>query len=126
MADPQGEEEVRASVYTWLTQVLMPSRFPELPLSEARNLEEVQTMLAERVKEWTQGWKEEGFQEGRQEGRQEGAQALQDLLLSDMEERFGPVSETTRRRVEEIQGLQELKTLIKRVRSVGSLADLGF
>ncbi len=73
-AGPEMDEGLRASVYTWLTRVLMPSRFPGLDVAEAESLEEVQAMLAERVMEWTREWKEEGRQEGREEGREEGRQ----------------------------------------------------
>jgi Putative transposase, YhgA-like len=118
LANQQVEEEVRASVHTWLIQVLMPARFPDLPLSEAQSLEEVRTMLADRVMEWTREWE--------QKGREEGIHAFQDFLLSEMEERFGPVPETIRLRVEETQDFQELKRFGKRLRAAGSLADLGF
>jgi flagellar biosynthesis/type III secretory pathway protein FliH len=131
-------EELRRSVHTWLTQVLLPGRFPELPLAEARSLEEVDTMLAERVKEWTREWKREGLQEGlqkglekglrkgRREGRAEGrAEGLQKLLLSQMEERFGPVPKTIRRRVEGIQDFEELMRLGKQLLAAASLDDLG-
>jgi predicted transposase YdaD len=50
-------------------------------------LEEVETMLAERVTEWTQKWKMEGRKEGRMEGRMEGQAALLARLLA---KRFGP------------------------------------
>lgn len=86
-------------------------------------------MLAERVKQWTREWKEEGRQEGlrmgREEGREEGIRAFQDFLLSEMVERFGSVPEATRRRVEEIQDLDRLKKLGKRLLSATSPADLG-
>ncbi len=36
-------------------------------LTELNDLNEVNTMLAERVKQWTKEWKQEGLQEGRQE-----------------------------------------------------------
>jgi flagellar biosynthesis/type III secretory pathway protein FliH len=148
-ADPGIDPGLRASVYTWLTQVLLPGRFPEQSLAEAWSLEEVQTMLAERVKEWTRGWKEEGRQEGlekglqkglqkglekglekglqkgRQEGRQEGARAFQDFLLSEMAERFGSIPHILRRRVKGIQDLEELKKLGKRLLAATSLDDLG-
>jgi hypothetical protein len=116
-ADPDLDPSLRASVYTWLKQVLLPGRFPEWSPAEAGSLEEVQTMLAERVKEWTQEWKEEG--------RQEGARAFQDFLLSEMVERFGPIPPAIRRRVKRMQDLGELKKLGKRVRVATSLDDLG-
>jgi hypothetical protein len=140
-ADPQLDERLRKSVHTWLTQVLLPARFPGLSLPEAQSLKEVHTMLAEHVIEWTQEWKEEGLQEGRREGLQQGLQqgllqgrtegiqkgvrAFQDFLLSEMSERFGPVPETIRRRVEEAQDYEELKKLGKRLLAAASLDDLG-
>jgi flagellar biosynthesis/type III secretory pathway protein FliH len=35
-------------------------------------LKEIESMLAERVVEWTKTWKEQGIEEGRKEGREEG------------------------------------------------------
>jgi predicted transposase YdaD len=142
-ADLPLDEGLRASVYTWLTQVLLPSKFPGLPLPEVGSLEEVQTMLAERVKEWTREWKKEGLQEGLQKGLQKGLrkglqkgrreglekgrrEGLQDFLLSEMAERFGPVPETIRRRVEAIQDFEELRKFGKRLLAADSINDLGF
>ena len=128
-SDPQLDESFRRSVYTWLTQVLMPAKFPGLSLSEARSLEEVDTMLAERVMKWTREWKEEGRQEGLQKGlqkgRREGAHALQDILLSEMAERFGPLPGEIRRRIKSIQDLDRLKDLVKRLMTASSPDDLG-
>lgn len=129
MANTQAEEDVRTSVYTWLTQVLMPLRFPNLPLSDVRSLEEVPTMLAERAREWTLEWKEEGRQEGLAEGRQEGrrevVKTFQDFLLSAIDERFGALPESVRLRIEAITDAEELKRLGKRLLAAGSLDDLG-
>ena len=127
-SDPHLEEGLRKSVYTWLTQVLVPARFPGLSLEEARSLEEVDTMLAERVMQWTRQWKEEGRQEGLQkgleQGREEGIRAFRDFLLSEMAERFGPVPEAIRRRVEEVEDLDKLKQFGKRLLAATSLNDL--
>ncbi len=116
--DDQMDEGFRRSVHTWLTQVLLPARFPGLQVPEARNLKEMHTiMLAERVVEWTQEWKEEGRQEGRQEG-------FHTLLLAQMEGRFGPLPEEIRQRVEEIQDAEELKALGLRLLSASSFSEL--
>ena len=86
-------------------------------------------MLAERVKQWSRELKEEGRQEGLQKGlqkgRREGIHAFQDVLLSEVAERFGPVSEETRRRIKSIQDLDKLKALVKRLVTASSLDDLG-
>jgi predicted transposase/invertase (TIGR01784 family) len=122
--NPQLDEDIRKSVRTWLTQVVLPTRFPELSLPE-----EVDTMLADKVKRWSRELKEEGRQEGRQEGLQEGLQkgvlAFQDFLLSEIAERFGPVPVAIRRRVKAVQDLDQLKALGKRLLAAGSLDDLG-
>ena len=43
---------------------------------DVRRSRQVETMLAERAREWTKQWWEGGLQEGRQEGRQEGEAAI--------------------------------------------------
>lgn len=113
VADEQMDEGFRRSVHTWLTQVMMPARFPGLQIPEASNLKEMHTMLAERVMEWTREWKEEGRQEG-----------IHLLLLAQIEERFGAIPEEVRRRVEEIHDTEELTALAKRLLSASSLSDL--
>jgi len=115
--------DVRQSYTTWLTRVLLPSRFPRASFPEIQDLQEIQTMgLAERVMEWTREWKEEGRQEGRQEGRLEG---LQDVVLTLLEQRFGEVSAKTRNYVLGIRDLEELNRIAKGILSAHSLRDLG-
>lgn len=122
IAGLEVDEELRKSVYVWMTQVLMPARFPGLQVPEAQSLEEIQTMLAERVLEWTREWKEEGRQEGRHEGIEQGAQ---EFLLSQIEARFGSVPVQIRQTVEEIHDAEELKRLGKKLFTASSLEDLG-
>lgn len=86
-------------------------------------------MLAERVVDWTQQWKQEGLEEGRreglQEGRQEGLESIRRVLLEDLENRFGPLPEEVRRRVEGIGSFTDLTRLSLRAGAAASLADLG-
>ena len=71
----------------WLQRVLLPARLPAVPIPEMQELVEVQSMLAERVIEWTQQWKEEGLREGRREGLQQGLQeGLQQGLLQGLQQ----------------------------------------
>jgi predicted transposase/invertase (TIGR01784 family) len=113
-AQEQMDEGLRKSVHTWLTQVLMPARFPGLTVPEAQNLEEMHAMLAERVMEWTREWKEEGRQEG-----------VQEFLLSQIEARFGTIPEEIRQRVEDIHDPEQLKKLGKILLNASSLDELG-
>src|SRR5690349_2550933 len=92
-----SDEGLRRSVEAWLKRVLLPTRFPGLQVPEVADLQEMQAMLAERAIAWTREWEEagrqkgleEGRQEGRQEGQQEGVQSLQQVVLSQLEQRFG-------------------------------------
>ena len=59
------DDSLRRAFIVWLNRVLLPARFPGVPIPAVHDLTEVQTMLAERVVEWTQQWKEAGLREGR-------------------------------------------------------------
>jgi len=65
---------IRRAFTVWINRVLLPVRLPGQDVPQVHDLLEVETMLAERVKEWTREWKEEGLQQGIQEGLQEGMQ----------------------------------------------------
>ncbi len=90
------QSDLRRAFVVWLRQVLLPRRMPEVKLPELENLQEVRTLLAERVKEWTQKWREEGHKEGREEGLKEGAAQL---LIRQLEQKFGSLDTSVRRRV---------------------------
>ena len=105
LVDWLGEEAqrpLRRSFAVWVKQVFLRHRLPGVSLPEVTELEEVQAMLSERVKEWTEEWKQQGIEAGRreglemglQEGRQEGFQEGQQMgeaqvLLRQFELRFG-------------------------------------
>jgi flagellar biosynthesis/type III secretory pathway protein FliH len=71
LGDKKYQSLNRAFV-VWIRRVLLNRMMPQEPIPEANDLEEVETMLAERVEEWTEKWKMEGLQKGRIEGRIEG------------------------------------------------------
>jgi hypothetical protein len=66
---------------------------PGVEFENLNELQEVKSMLAERVIEWTEQWKRQGLEQGLEQGRQEGEAAL---LLRLLERRFGPLSEGLR------------------------------
>jgi flagellar biosynthesis/type III secretory pathway protein FliH len=120
--------ELRRSFTTWLLKVLLPGRVPGTEVPEVADLQEVKSMLAERVVEWTHQWKqeglEEGLQKGRQEGRQEGLESARGVLLRELERRFGALPEKVRRRVDAIASIEELTEFSLRAGSAPSIADL--
>ncbi len=68
--------------------------------------------------------REEGKEKGREEGLQEGLRALRKVLLHLLDQRFGPLPEETRERVETISSLERLTRLSERVLTARSLAAL--
>lgn len=100
-----GQDSLRRAFTVWLKRVLLPGRMPGVDFDNLNELQEVKSMLAERVIEWTEEWEqqgmqkgfergiEKGIQQGRQEGRQEGEASL---LLRLMERRFGSVDAAIR------------------------------
>jgi predicted transposase YdaD len=83
-----------------LKKVLLPARLPGVELPELGDLNEVNTMLAERVMEWTRQWKAEGLQEGIEKGREEGRKSGETALLRKMLElKYGPIPEWVEDRI---------------------------
>jgi flagellar biosynthesis/type III secretory pathway protein FliH len=87
---------------------------------ELQDLQEVDAMLAERVREWAEEWKRQGLQEGIQEGLQQGEAAI---VLRLLERRFGALDETVRQRIQ----AADAETLLlwgERVLTAQVLADV--
>jgi len=104
-----GEEPLRRAFGQWLHEVLLPGRFPGVKIPEAASLEDAQTMLRQRVLEWTREWKEAGLQEGLEKGLQEGRvkgldqgrrEGRREVLLRLLEHKFGAIDPVSRRRIE--------------------------
>lgn len=124
-----AQAELRRSFTAWLRQVLLPARMPGVAIPELADLEEVRSMLAERVVEWTQEWKQEGFEKGLEKGlekgREEGLDQGRAALILELERRFGQLPEETQRRVQELGSFSQIVELSARVATASSLADLG-
>lgn len=73
LAAPQ-QLQLRRHFAVWLKRVLLPSRMRGINFGELNDLQEIDNMLAERVKDWTRDWREQGIEEGRRQGLQEGRQ----------------------------------------------------
>ena len=68
----QGDEELTQAFRAWVAEVLLPRRFRGTESGSLPRLEEVRTMLAEQVREWTEEWVEEGREQGREQGIAQG------------------------------------------------------
>ena len=68
----QKDEELTAAFTAWAAQVLLPRRMRGTTSAPLPSLEEVRTMLAETVQEWTEQWVEQGIERGLEQGRAQG------------------------------------------------------
>ncbi|MFC6299112.1 DUF4351 domain-containing protein [Pseudomonas sp. CCM 7893] len=86
LKDPKYDS-LRLAFSKWIRRI-MNTKLLSIgePIPDTLTLEEIDTMLAERVEQWTKDWKQQGLQEGRQEGLQEGQIKL---LTRQLEHRFG-------------------------------------
>lgn len=73
---------------------------------------------------WVQKEWEEGWMEGREQILKKIFQTFKPVLLEQIEQRFGDLSEETRRQVETINSVQELAQIFIKILKAGSLADL--
>ncbi|HEV7515358.1 MAG TPA: hypothetical protein VGR07_03580 [Thermoanaerobaculia bacterium] len=69
-------------------------------------------------------WSERIAAQGREEGLQEGLRALRKVLLSLLEQRFGPLPDEARARVEAISSLERLTRLSERALTARTFAAL--
>ena len=62
----QGPEfhELRRAFTIWINRSVLTRVLPQQEIPEVSELQEMNTMLAERVDEWTERWKQEGLQKG--------------------------------------------------------------
>jgi hypothetical protein len=106
------QADLRRAFVGWLRQVLLPRRLPETEIPEIEHLQEVRTMLAERVREWTRQWREEGRQEC-------GAE----FLTRQLERKFGPLDAAVRSRIEQADS-EQLLEWAERVLTAERLEDV--
>jgi len=92
--------------------------------AEYSDLCAVRQSREEKVMAIVMTWSERMKAEGMEKGLQQGLRALREVLLNQLEQRFGPLPEQTRARVEAISSLERLTRLGSRVLTARSLAAL--
>lgn len=90
-----SQANLRRSFASWFGRVFLMGRKTLGTVREFEDLSEVKIMLAERVKEWTEQWRNEGLQQGLSRGKLEG---LSQMVISQIEEKFGKLSGADRQR----------------------------
>jgi glycine/D-amino acid oxidase-like deaminating enzyme len=103
------------SVTTWVLKLLRRT-FPGATIPAIEDLKEV-PMLEENLKRWRDAaW---------EDGRQEGLRTIHQILLRQMERRFGRIPKRVRAKVEKISSAKELERLGDQLLVASSLKELG-
>ena len=113
----ENQRDLRRAFKEWFNRILLPKRMPDTEFDDVRDLTEIQTMLAERVKDWTRSWREEGFKEGIEKGREEGEASVLAKLLA---QRFGPLPQWARNKLHQATG-EQLEVWAERIFDAESL-----
>ncbi len=101
-----GGDELGPVFVSWVSEVLMPLRFPDADRTPFEDLQEGVTMLAERAKEWTEQW----FAEGRESGQRDMAVRMA-VRMARL--KFGE------------RAAERLSPLLERISDPAALAEVG-
>ena len=109
----RGNRELARAFAEWIGQVLVPRHSGAEGSPLGTNLEEIRTMLAERVQEWYAEAREKGLRAGLEEGREQGreeARAVQRALLGRQAARKFDAA-TAERLAARLTGIADLERL---------------
>ena len=113
-----GNDKLGSAFVAWVSDVLMPLRFPDADRGVVEDLKEGRTMLAERAKQWTEQWfaegRETGLREGLEQGRREQlVQGRRDMAVRLAGLKFGEAA------------AERLSPLLHRIADPAVLAEVG-
>lgn len=118
------QDSLRRAFTVWFGRVLFPARFEPGKQPIMEELNEVKTMLAERVKEWNREATEKGLRKGLRKGLQQGLQqGTRQILSRQLIKKFGPLSSDLESRLQQA-GEDQLLEWSDRILTADSLADI--
>ena len=115
LAGPEYDS-LRRALTVWMKRVLLKRLLPGEEVPEINDLQEVETMLAERVEQWTSRWEQRGMERGMQRGE---AAVLERQLLK----RFGSLDESLRLRLNTAT-LEQLEVWTDRILDAVRIEDV--
>lgn len=116
-----GSDEggLRRAFVVWLQRVLLPAKGEE-DIPEMIDLEDFRTMLIERVEEWSREIEARAEKKWLKKGQEKGSR---ELLLRQLEVRFGPIDDRTQAKVN-AAGRELLLRWAERLLTAERLADV--
>jgi len=127
LADP-AQESLKQTFVNWLKWVLLPRRLPQVEIPELKTLQEMNTMLAERVQQWYAEAEKRGELRGEQRGWVKGAmegevRGKATAWWQLLEVRWGSVPETFKPQLLELTS-EQLSECLTRVWTAQSLEEV--
>lgn len=103
--------ELRRALAVWIHRVVLERLVPGEAIPAVDELTEIESMLAERVVEWTEKWKQQGIEQGLEQGIEQGKrlgrlEGEATVLARQLARRFGPLSAETRARLQQASSEQ--------------------
>ncbi|MCH8544986.1 MAG: Rpn family recombination-promoting nuclease/putative transposase [Alcanivorax sp.] len=128
-----NQEDLRRSLTEWLRRVVLPARLPDNTyLEDMHTLQEMHSMLAERVEQWRREYEERGLKQGLEKGLEKGLeQGLEQgmrrgeaqLLLRQLTRRFGTVPSEIHQRLDQAN-TTELEQWADNILDANTLEDV--
>lgn len=117
------QQSLSRAFATWLKR-LLAERMPNTAVPAVTDLVEFESMLAERLTDWTLEWKRQGLEEGIKQGIEQGVrQGESAILVRQLSRRFGDVPENIRNQID-AASLMEIEKWADRVLTASSLEDI--
>lgn len=119
---------LRPAFAVWINRIVLRRLMPNDTIPEVNELQEIDTMLAERVEEWTEQWKREGLMQGMQEGMQQGMllgrlAGESTLLQRQLTRRFGPITPEFQARLQNAT-LEQIEQWAENILDAPTLEDV--
>lgn len=116
----KSQTNLHRAFTVFIHRVVLRKLVPDEIIEALQDLQEIDSMLAERVIEWTEKWKREGLQEGLQEGRLEGERLV---LQRQLTRRFGALPPEVIQRLAQADA-SRLEIWADRVLDAATLVDV--
>lgn len=115
---------LRRAFTVWINRVLLPRKAPGTHFTEFNELQEVHTMLAETVENWTKDWEKRGLEKGIEQGSALGRQkeAIKVLLLL-LDTKFGVITQDQHEKISSAN-TEQIETWIKYIFQAQSVEEL--
>jgi len=125
------QTSLRRAFAVWIKRVLLPSRLPDMTEFEQERFEELQeihTMLSERIKQWPDRWIQKGLEQGLERGVRKGLELGREktarrMLQGLIVRKYGSVPGWAQTRLDQA-GIEQLEAWVDAILDAETLEAL--